>query len=192
MRRDLRSRYREDYRVLAAGSGESALDAIKDLKTRGDALAIVIADQRMPSMLGVDVLAKVTEFYPLARRVLLTAYSDVRAAIRAINEAHVDYYLEKPWDAVFVYIGTRPRTEWLPEPVLQDTKGFVLTGSDVALHEAFPRLWKETRPPLPLETSVPGVFAAGDVRSGAMNRVASAAGEGSMAVRLVWEHLSRT
>jgi len=98
LRRDLRSRYRTDYRVLAVNSGEAALDVVKDLKTRGDALAMVMTDQRMPSMLGVDVLAKAAEFYPIARRVLLTAYSDVRAAIRAINEAHLDFYLEKPWD----------------------------------------------------------------------------------------------
>ena len=61
LRRDLRSRYREDYRVLAAGSGESALDVIRDLKARGDALAMVITDQRMPAMLGVDVLARAME-----------------------------------------------------------------------------------------------------------------------------------
>src|SRR5687768_6731787 len=84
LRRDLRSRYRSDYRVLAAGSGESALEVIRDLKKRGDALAVVVTDQRMPSMLGVDVLAKATEIYPIARRILLTAYSDVKAAIRAI------------------------------------------------------------------------------------------------------------
>src|SRR5262245_63232791 len=90
IRRDLRSRYRPDYRVLAASSGEAALEVIKELKVRGDALALVISDQRMPSMLGVDVLAKCREIYPIARRVLLTAYSDVKAAIRAINEAHLD------------------------------------------------------------------------------------------------------
>jgi len=535
LRRDLRSRYREDYRVLAASSGESALEVIRDLKMRGDALAMVITDQRMPSILGVDVLSKANELYPIARRVLLTAYSDIRAAIRAINEARVDFYLEKPWDppeerlfpaiddllstwqaeykpeitglrlighqwsarshdvktflasnlipyrwldverdasarnliesagvkttelplivlengavlrnpdsrqvaeslglttttardlydliivgagptglaaavygssegmrtllldghgpggqaaesarienylgfpsgisgseltrravaqaqrlgtefvvpvtvsglategnykrvaltdgrellgravlvatgmtyrqhsaegiaacagagvyygatmteahscrqrrvfivgggnsagqsavhlsryasevhivvrregladtmsrylvdqiaaiphirirtqttiervegngrlervwlrsatdnslvvedvdAVFVYIGTRPRSEWLPAPVLRDPKGFVLTGNDAVLHEAFRRIWKEERLPSPLETSVPGIFAAGDVRAGAMNRVASAVGEGAMAVRLVAEYLART
>jgi thioredoxin reductase (NADPH) len=535
LRRDLRQRYREEYKVLTANSGETALGAIRDLKTRGEALAMIITDQRMPSMLGVDVLAKTSEVYPIARRVLLTAYSDVRAAIRAINEAHIDYYLEKPWDppderlypalddllgawqaawkpeiaglrlvgqqwsprsheikeflaanliayrwidierdagaralldaaevaatdlpvlllenglalknpdireiaaqlglttaasndmydliivgagptglaaavygasegmrtllldargpggqagessrienylgfpagisgseltrravaqaqrlgaefvapatvsgfscegiykrltladgnqllgravlvatgmtyrqhpaeniaactgagvyygatateahscrdrrvfivgggnsagqsavhlsryahevhivvrrgglddtmsrylidqiavipnirvrahttvervegdgrlervwlrsttddslvvedvdAVFVYIGTRPRTEWLPQSILRDTRGFVLTGGDASLHEAFPRVWKEDRQPMPLETSVPGVFAAGDVRSGAMNRVASAVGEGAMAVRLVSGYLSQT
>jgi thioredoxin reductase (NADPH) len=98
IRRDLRSRYRPGYRVLAAGSGEAALDAVKELKARGDALAMVISDQRMPSMLGVDVLARSREIYPIARRVLLTAYSDIKAAVRAINEAHLDHYLEKPWE----------------------------------------------------------------------------------------------
>jgi thioredoxin reductase (NADPH) len=98
IRRDLRSRYREDYRVLSANSGAAALDTIKELKARGDALAMLISDQRMPSMLGVDVLAKTRDIYPLSRRVLLTAYSDIAAAIRAINEAHLDHYLEKPWD----------------------------------------------------------------------------------------------
>jgi thioredoxin reductase (NADPH) len=98
IRRDLRSRYREDYRVLSANSGEAALNAVKQLKARGDALAMMISDQRMPSMLGVDVLAKTRDIYPIARRVLLTAYSDIAAAIRAINEAHLDHYLEKPWD----------------------------------------------------------------------------------------------
>jgi thioredoxin reductase (NADPH) len=94
----MRSRYRANYRVLAASSGEAALDAIKELKARGDALAMLISDQRMPSMLGVDLLSKCRVIYPVARRVLLTAYSDVKAAVRAINEAHLDHYLEKPWD----------------------------------------------------------------------------------------------
>src|SRR5262245_2236623 len=98
IRRDLRSRYREDYRVLSANSGEMALNAIKELKARGDALAMLISDQRMPSMLGVDVLKQTRGIYPIARRVLLTAYSDIDAAVRAINEAHLDHYLQKPWD----------------------------------------------------------------------------------------------
>jgi thioredoxin reductase (NADPH) len=97
VRRDLRAQYRSDYQVIGVGSGEEALDAVRELKVRGGALALVISDQRMPAMLGVEVLARSREFYPLARRVLLTAYSDVEAAVRAINEAHLDYYLSKPW-----------------------------------------------------------------------------------------------
>jgi thioredoxin reductase (NADPH) len=98
VRRDLRSRYRESYTVVSAGSGEEALAAARELKGRGDALAMVLSDQRMPGMLGGELLAKSRDVYPLARRVLLTAYSDIEAAIRAINEAHVDHYLSKPWD----------------------------------------------------------------------------------------------
>src|SRR5687767_11504492 len=98
IRRDLRSKYQPEYRVLAAGSGEAAVATIQELKTRGDSLAMLISDQRMPGMLGVDVLAKGRELYPIARSVLLTAYSDIKAAVRAINEVHLDHYLEKPWD----------------------------------------------------------------------------------------------
>ncbi|MGE5242914.1 MAG: FAD-dependent oxidoreductase [Betaproteobacteria bacterium] len=98
VRRDLRSRYREHYTVLSAASGQEALATARELKSRGDSLAMVISDQRMPGMPGHEVLARSREMYPLARRVLLTAYSDIDAAVKAINEAHLDYYLPKPWD----------------------------------------------------------------------------------------------
>ena len=98
VRRDLRSRYRESYTVISAPSGEEALATMRELKARGDSLAIVISDQRMPGMQGTDVLAQSRDVYPLARRVLLTAYSDIDAAIKAINDAHLDHYLSKPWD----------------------------------------------------------------------------------------------
>lgn len=98
VRRDLRAKYRQDYTVVSASSGEEAVAAIKELKARGDSLAIVISDQRMPGLQGTDVLTQARESYPLARRVLLTAYSDIDAAIKAINVAHLDHYLSKPWD----------------------------------------------------------------------------------------------
>ena len=98
VRRDLRSRYRERYTVMSSSSGQEALDTARELKSRGDSLAMVISDQRMPGMLGGEVLAKCRDIYPLARRVLLTAYSDIEAAVRAINEEHLDHYLSKPWD----------------------------------------------------------------------------------------------
>jgi len=98
VRRDLRTRYREDYMVMGASSGDAALEAMRELKSRGDSLAMIICDQRMPGMMGSEVLAKSRAIYPLARRVLLTAYSDIDAAVKAINEAHLDHYLSKPWD----------------------------------------------------------------------------------------------
>ncbi|MGB7264480.1 MAG: FAD-dependent oxidoreductase [Terracidiphilus sp.] len=98
VRRDLRSRYRENYTVMSAASGQEALDAIRELKSRSDSLAMVISDQRMPGMMGSELLAQSRPIYPLARRVLLTAYSDIDAAVKAINEAHLDHYLSKPWE----------------------------------------------------------------------------------------------
>jgi len=95
-------------------------------------------------------------------------------------------------DAVFVFIGTKPRSEWLLDDVLRDAKGFVITGRDLSAAPGFARVWKERREPMALETSVAGVFAAGDIRAGAMNRVASAVGEGSMVVWLAHAFLALT
>ena len=96
--RDLRRRYAKEYRVLRADSGESALDTLGKLKLRGDPVALFLVDQRMPRMTGVEFLEKAIERFPDAKRALLTAYSDTEAAIRAINEVGLDYYLQKPWD----------------------------------------------------------------------------------------------
>ena len=96
--RDLRRRYAERYRVLRADSGAAALEALKGLKQRGDAVALLLVDQRMPQMTGVEFLGQAMEFFPDAKRVLLTAYADTDAAIRAINDAKIHHYLLKPWD----------------------------------------------------------------------------------------------
>ena len=95
---DLRRRYASEYRVLRAGSGQTALDISRQLLERGDAVALYLSDQRMPGMTGVEFLERSQGIYPEARRVLLTAYADTEAAIRAINSARIHYYLTKPWD----------------------------------------------------------------------------------------------
>jgi thioredoxin reductase (NADPH) len=95
---DLRRQYGQTYRVMRAGSGQAALDTLQQLKTRQEPVALLLSDQRMPGMTGVDFLEKAIEFYPEARRVLLTAYADTEVAIRAINTARIHYYLTKPWD----------------------------------------------------------------------------------------------
>src|ERR671933_1825748 len=95
---DLRRKYAREYRVLRADSGESALDALDKLKLLGDPVALFLVDQRIPRMTGVEFLEKAVEMFPEAKRDLLTAYADTDAAIRAINEVGVDYYLLKPWD----------------------------------------------------------------------------------------------
>lgn len=96
--RDLRRRYGKDYRIVRAESGSQALDTLKELKLRGDQVAAILADHRMPQMDGIQFLEKAIDIYPKARRVLLTAYADTEAAITAINVVDLDYYLLKPWD----------------------------------------------------------------------------------------------
>ncbi len=98
IRRDLRNEYREEYRILSTTSAREALESLKELKLRGEKIALFISDQRMPEMEGVDYLERAKEIFPEARRVLLTAYSDTEAAIKAINDVQLDYYLMKPWD----------------------------------------------------------------------------------------------
>ena len=96
--RDLRRKYGKDYRVLGTDSGLGAMDLLKQLKTRGDSVALMLADQRMPQMSGLEVLGQSMTLFPQAKRALLTAYADTNAAIAAINTAKVHYYLLKPWD----------------------------------------------------------------------------------------------
>jgi len=96
--RDLRSRYSDRFRILRAASANEALDTLNRLKSRNDAVALLLADQRMPELDGVGFLAQASDLYPCAKRALLTAYADTNAAIEAINSARVHYFLLKPWD----------------------------------------------------------------------------------------------
>ena len=95
--RDLRQQYRRDYRIVTANSGLEALEIVQRLKQRGDAVALFLANQRMPQMEGTAFLAEAKKFYPQARKVLLTAYANTEAAIASINTIGLDYYLMKPW-----------------------------------------------------------------------------------------------
>ena len=147
--RDLRRRYGDRYRIVRAESAASALEALRQMKLRGDLVAAILADYRMPEINGIEFLEQAMDIYPGARRALLTAYADTGAAIDAINVVDLDHYLLKPWD---------------------------------------PHL---DRMPYHLETSVPGVFVAGDARAESAKRVASAVGEGAMAVMLVHRYLEK-
>jgi thioredoxin reductase (NADPH) len=95
---DLRRNYGAEYRVMRAASGQAALDTLAQVKAREEPVALLLSDQRMPGMSGVEFLERSREEYPEARRVLLTAYADTEAAIQAINSARIHYYLNKPWD----------------------------------------------------------------------------------------------
>lgn len=96
--RDLRKKYKREYRIISTESAKEALETLVEFKNQGQEVALFLSDQRMPEMLGVEFLEHARKIYPKAKRVLLTAYSDTSAAIQAINEVQLDYYLMKPWD----------------------------------------------------------------------------------------------
>lgn len=121
--RDLRQEFRKDYRILSVNSGPEALTTLTELRARAEPLALVLADQRMPEVEGVEVLTRARELFPDAKRVLLTAYADTTAAIRAINSAQLDYYLLKPWDP--------------PEQLLYPTLHDLLSSWQAAYRPAF-------------------------------------------------------
>src|SRR5262245_30228889 len=136
VRRDMRARYDKEYPIVAAASGEEGWATVSELKARGSELAAIVSDQRMPGMQGVELLTKSREIYPLSRSVLLTAYADVDAAVRALNEAHADYYLYKPWhppeERLYPVVDgllAEWHAEWRPE----------FTGVGVAGHQWSPR-----------------------------------------------------
>jgi len=96
--RDLRRRYGQDYRIVSINIAQAALDYCQQMKSRDEVVALFLVDQRMPQLSGVEFLSQARSIFPEAKKVLLTAYSDTEAAIAAINQVRLDYYLLKPWD----------------------------------------------------------------------------------------------
>jgi len=184
-----------DRRVIVVGGGNSAGQGAIYLARFAAEVEIVIRRDSLRDTMSQYLIEQIEK----TSNIHLRCETEVE---RVEGEGHVERVALKslaggaaasePTDALFIFIGTRPRNDWLPPEVLCDDKGFVLTGRDLMATEGYTRIWKEAREPLILETSVRGVFAAGDLRAGAMNRVASAVGEGSMVVRLVHEYLALT
>jgi thioredoxin reductase (NADPH) len=180
-------------RVLVLGGGNSAGQGAMYLARYAADVQIVIRRENLLSSMSqylIDQIGKTPNIHLRVRTELERVEGNghvERAVLKSLDTGRCE---AEEVDALFIFIGTRPSGGWLPPEVLRDDKGFVLTGRDLIAAEAFSRVWKERREPLILESSVPGLFAAGDLRAGAMNRVASAVGEGSMVVRLAHEYLA--
>jgi len=184
----------KDRRVLVVGGGNSAGQAALYLARYAGEVQVAVRRESLRATMSHYLIEQIDNT-PNIRLRALTEIAGVEGdgrVERVVVQVDGGPPTTEDIDAVFVFIGTRPRTSWLPDDVLRDGKSFVLTGRDLLADPRFARVWKERREPMSLEASSPGVFAAGDVRAGAMNRVASAVGEGSMVVRLVHEYLALT
>ena len=179
--------------VFVVGAGNSAGQAAIHLSAYAASVTIVTIDQRLGEFMS-DYLVQKIEATPNITVVLDTEVVEGHGRQRleglTLRDRHAGATRTVPASAVFVLIGAEPRTDWLEGVVERDERGYVLTGRDLQGDGRVPGGWPLERPPLSLETSLPGVFAAGDVRYRSIKRVASAVGEGSIAVQLVHEYLA--
>jgi len=179
--------------VYVVGGGNSAGQAARHLSKHARRVTLLV--------LGKSLAAHMSQY--LIEEIEATENIRVRLNTRVIDgggQGRLEHLVLKdrasgltetvPAAALFVLIGARPHTEWLPEEVTRDERGYIITGSDLLRDGMPPEGWPLERPPMLLETSVPGVFAAGDVRCGSVKRVASAVGEGAIAIQMVHEHLN--
>ena len=179
--------------VFVVGAGNSAGQAAVHLSAYAASVTIVTIDQRLGEFMS-DYLVQKVGATPNIAVVLNTEVVEGHGRQRleglTLRDRRTGATRAVPASAVFVLIGAEPRTDWLEGVVERDERGYVLTGRDLQGDGRLPGGWPLERPPLPLETSLPGVFAAGDVRYRSIKRVASAVGEGSVAVQLVHEYLA--
>ena len=179
--------------VFVVGAGNSAGQAAIHLSAYAASVTIVTIDQRLGEFMS-DYLVQKVRATPNITVVLDTEVVEGHGRQRleglTLRDRHTGATRTVPASALFVLIGAEPRTDWLEGVVERDERGYVLTGRDLQGDGRLPGGWPLDRPPLPLETSLPGVFAAGDVRYRSIKRVASAVGEGSVAVQLVHEYLA--
>ena len=179
--------------VFVVGAGNSAGQAAVHLSTYAASVTIVTIDERLGEFMS-DYLVQKVQATPNITVVLHTEVVDGHGRQRleglTLRDRHTGATRTVAASAVFILIGAEPRTDWLDGVVERDERGYVLTGRDLQRDGRLPGGWPLDRPPLSLETSLPGVFAAGDVRYRSIKRVASAVGEGSVAVQLVHEYLA--
>jgi thioredoxin reductase (NADPH) len=181
-------------KVYVVGGGNSAGQGAVYLSKFAEKVTILIRKEDLTSTMSsylIDQIDGISNIEVQGCREVVEACGEGRLEKLVIQNLEDESTYEVPADALFIFIGARPFTDWLaPQDILRDDKGFIETGKELFRFDNFKRVWKLDREPFLLETCQPGIFAAGDVRSGAMNRVASAVGEGAMAIKFVHEYLA--
>ena len=156
----------------------------------GSSVTILVRSDSLEESMSqylIDAIAAEDNIYVRYRTQLLEARGDTHLEALVLKDRDTGETEVVEAGALFIFIGQSARTDWVGNDVDRDERGFILSGAECGPH---PKGWNLQRPPLPFETSVPGVFVAGDVRHGSVKRVASSTGEGAMAVRFIHEHLA--
>jgi len=182
-----------DRHIFVVGGGNSAGQGAVYLAKFARKVTILIRKPDLTSSMSsylIDQIDAIDNIEVLGRRQIIETHGEEALEGIAIQNLDTDEVEVQKTNAVFVFIGAKPSSDWLGDIVRRDERGFVLTGTDLTKTDDYKESWSQDRTPHLLESSVPGIFAAGDVRSGAMNRVASAVGEGSMAIKFVHSYLA--
>lgn len=182
-----------DKQIYVVGGGNSAGQGAVYLSQFANKVHIVIRREDLTATMSsylIDQIKAIPNIEILDRTEIIEALGHDSLECVVLENVETKETRQVKADSLFIFIGTRPASEWLPSNILVDDKGFIETGKELKQYPQFKSIWKRQREPFLLETCQPGVFAAGDVRAGAMNRVASAVGEGAMAIKFVHEYLA--
>ena len=183
----------KDKNVFIIGGGNSAGQAAMYLSGFAKNVFIVIRKNSLDSTMSrylIDQIKKTNNISIITNSIIVEAIGKTRLECITLQNLETGEQKTNEAEALFIFIGARPMTDWIKLNIFKDSKGFIETGRDLLKFQDFKKIWKLQRDPYLLETCIPGIFSAGDVRAGAMSRVASAVGEGAMAIKLVHEYLS--
>lgn len=183
----------KDKQVYLVGGGNSAGQAAMYLSTFAKNVYITIRKDSLTSSMSsylIDQINSTENIEVLGETEVIEASGNGQLQKLVIKNNKEDSQNEVDADGLFIFIGARPYTDWIKASVIKNDRGFIETGRDLGKYDEFQKVWKLERQPYLLETCSPGIFAAGDVRAGAMNRVASAVGEGAMSIKYVHEYLA--
>lgn len=183
-------------KVFIVGGGNSAGQAAVYLSQYASSVIMLIREESLKESMSQYLIEQIEA----EENVEVWPHTEIRKAIgedkleglKLFNNKEDRHWVEEEVEALFIYIGARPRTDWLPIHIITDKEGYVETGRDLMQYPDYAKFWKAKRDPFLLETCTPGIFAAGDVRAGALNRVASAVGEGAMAIKFVHQYLAES
>jgi len=183
----------KDKDVYIVGGGNSAGQAAMYLSKFAKNVYILVRKEDLTSTMSaylIDQIKDTANIHIQGKTEIIEAKGVEKLEELVLNNIETNIQQTCPAAALYIFIGAKPFTEWIQLNILKDDKGFLETGRSLKTYEGYNKIWKQERDPYLLETSCPGVFAAGDVRSGAMNRVAAAVGEGSMAISFVHKYLA--